>query len=84
LLDPSSVIVPYDVTLKKMPAAKRREWGKKVREQMEAVGLVGLPLVALAGEDYVKPLLAAGLTVEQPMKGYAVGKQLQWLKKQNG
>ena len=26
LLDPSAVIAPYDVTLKKMPAAKRREW----------------------------------------------------------
>jgi hypothetical protein len=51
---------------------------------MEAAGLVGLPLVALAGADYVKPLLAVGLNVEQPMKGYAIGKQLQWLKQQNG
>ncbi len=83
LLDPSAVIAPYDVTLKKMPAAKRREWGRKVRDQMEAACLIGLPLVALAGEDYVKPLLAAGLTIEQPMKGYAIGKQLQWLKQQN-
>src|SRR3954468_6205562 len=57
LLDPSVVIAPYDVTLKKMPAAKRREWGRKVRGQMEAAGLVGLPLIALAGEDYVQPLL---------------------------
>ena len=84
LLNPSSVIAPYDVTLKKMPAAKRREWGQKVRAQMEEAGLVGLPLVALAGADYLKPLIAAGLTVDQPMKGYAIGKQLQWLKKQNG
>ncbi len=84
LLDPSAVIAPYDLTLKKMSAAKRREWGQKVREQMEGAGLVGLPLVALAGADYVKPLIAAGLTVDQPMKGYAIGKQLQWLKKQNG
>jgi mannose-6-phosphate isomerase-like protein (cupin superfamily) len=29
------VIAPYDVTLKKMPAQKRREWGGKVRQQME-------------------------------------------------
>ena len=45
LLDPSAVIAPYDVTLKKMPAAKRKEWGQKVREQMEAAELIGLPLV---------------------------------------
>src|ERR1700683_3595000 len=44
LLDPSTVIDPYDVTLKKMPAQKRREWGQKVREQMENAGLIGLPL----------------------------------------
>jgi hypothetical protein len=84
LLNPAAVIAAYDVTLKKMPAAKRREWGRKVRDQMEAAGLIGLSLVALAGEDYVQPLLAAGLTVEQPMKGLGIGKQKQWLKKQNG
>lgn len=84
LLNPSAVIAPYDVTLKKMPAAKRREWGQKVREQMEAAGLVGLPLVALAGTDYVKPLLEAGIKVAQPMKGLGIGMQLQWLKRANG
>ena len=83
LLDPTAVIAPYDVTLKKMSAAKRREWGRRVRDQMETEGLIGLPLVALAGEDYVKPLLAAGLIVEQPMKGLGIGEQKQWLKKQN-
>jgi hypothetical protein len=31
--------------------AKRREWGRKVQDQMETAGMVGLRLVALAGED---------------------------------
>ena len=84
LLDPTDVIAPYNVTLKKMSATKRREWGQKVRQQMEAVGLVGLPLVVLAGADYVKPLTDAGLTVAQPMKGFSFGKRLQWLNEQNG
>ena len=83
LLDPSMVIAPYDVTLKQMPAAKRREWGRRVRDQMESAGLIGLPLIALAGADYVEPLRAAGLTVEQPMKGLGIGEQKRWLKKQN-
>ncbi len=84
LVDPTEVIAPYDVTLKKMPAAKRREWGRKVRVQMENAGLIGLPLVALAGKDYVQPLTDAGLVVGQPMKGKSIGKQLQWLNEENG
>ena len=83
LLDPTKVIAPYNVTLKTMPAQKRREWGQKVRTQMEIAGVIGLPLVALAGEDYVKPLTDAGLTLAQPMKGKSIGKQLQWLTKEN-
>src|SRR6185369_16479989 len=75
LLEPSAVIAPYDVTLKKMSPAKRKEWGQKVRQQMEAAELIGLPLVALAGADYVKPLVDAGLDVTQPMKGLGLGKQ---------
>jgi len=39
LLDPLTVIAPYDVTLKRMPAAKRREWGRNVRDQMEGGGV---------------------------------------------
>lgn len=83
LLDPTKVIEPYDVTLKTMPAKKRREWGQKVREQMATVGLIGCPLVALAGAGYVKPLTEAGVTVSQPMQGFSIGKQLQWLNKKN-
>jgi hypothetical protein len=29
LVDPKMVIAPYDVTLKKMPAQKRREWARR-------------------------------------------------------
>ena len=83
LVDPREVIAPYDVTLKRMPAEKRREWGRKVREQMKHAGLIGRSLVALAGADYVKPLTDAGLTVAQPMKGKSIGKQLRWLNQEN-
>lgn len=83
LLDPSEVIAPYNVCLKKMPAQKRREWGQKVREQMETAGLKGLALVVLAGAGYVKPLSDAGLTMFQPMKGFSIGKRLQWLDGEN-
>lgn len=83
LLDPTEIIDPYNLTLKKMPAQKRREWGQKVREQMETAGLKGLALVVLAGAGYVKPLSDAGLTMFQPMKGFSIGKRLQWLDSEN-
>ncbi|WP_052640188.1 DUF6884 domain-containing protein [Zavarzinella formosa] len=84
LLTPSAVIDPYDVILGKLSAAKRREWGQKVREQMAETGLIGMPMISLAGEDYVKPLEQAGLSVAQPMKGLGIGERKQWLKMANG
>jgi hypothetical protein len=84
LIETTAVVEPYDVTLKKMPATERYEWGRKVKKQMEVAGLLGLQLVALAGKDYVQPLVKAGLTVSQPMKGLGIGKQLQWFKTENG
>lgn len=83
LVDPTVVIEPYDVTLKTMRAQERREWGRKVYEQIQHTGLLGTRLVALAGADYVKPLIEAGMDASQPMKGLAIGKQLQWLNEQN-
>jgi hypothetical protein len=65
------------------PAQKRRDWGQKVRQQMEAAGITEVRLVALAGADYVKPLNDAGLSIGQPMKGLGIGKQLQWLSREN-
>lgn len=83
LLEPLSVIEPYDVTLKTMSARQRRAWGVKVQKQMENSGLSGLSFVALAGADYVKPLAEAGIRVTQPMKGLGIGQQLQWLNQKN-
>jgi hypothetical protein len=40
---------------------------------MKNVGLTGLPLVALAGADHVRPLTDPGLAVVHPMKGKSIG-----------
>ena len=82
LVDPDTVIEPYDKTLTKMPAAERRAWGHRVRDQLAAAGLLETPLVSLAGNAYVNPLLAAGVKVSQPMKGMNRGHQLTWAKRQ--
>jgi hypothetical protein len=41
LLDPSAVVAPYDVTLKKMPAAKRREWVGRCGTRWKLPGWLG-------------------------------------------
>jgi cytoplasmic iron level regulating protein YaaA (DUF328/UPF0246 family) len=84
LLDPATVIGPYDMTLTKMSAQERRAWGEEVRDQIENAELIEFSLIALAGAEYVKPLAAAGLTVAQPMKGFRFGDWHRWLDNGNG
>lgn len=83
LLDPLAEIEPYDVTLKKMRSPERRAWGLQVQKQMAAAGILNCRLIALAGAGYLSPLVAAGVSVSQPMKGLGIGKQLQWLNQEN-
>lgn len=83
LIAPTTVIAPYDLTLKQMTAAQRMAWGVRVREQCRVAGLLRLTIVALAGLDYVSPLRNAGMVVQQPMCGLIIGLQLQWLDRQD-
>jgi len=83
LVDPDSVIEPYDVTLNRMGVAQRRAWAAKVRLELEQVVRTGDTVVMLAGAHYreglMGPLRARGVRVEVPMQGLGIGKQLQWL-----
>jgi hypothetical protein len=79
LVRPDAVIEPYNCTLLKMRKADRVVWGLKVLKQMIAEGIARAELVALAGAKYTEPLVRAGLSVETPMKGLGIGKQLRWL-----
>ena len=82
LVAPEQSIEPYDQTLNEMAIAQRRQWAHNVQSQMD----VSLPLrgrcVVLAGRRYrefLMPYLAERYTVEVPMEGLAIGRQLQWL-----
>jgi hypothetical protein len=79
LLATDKVVEPYDLTLVKMRAQSRMKWGEMVKRQMQGAGIFGSQFVALAGNDYVKPLVALGVSIEQPMRGLGIGQQLQWL-----
>ncbi len=82
LLCPDTVIEPYNVTLNKMRSGERIEWARKV--------LVGLNqhadprkdhFIILAGKNYREHLLQYLHSYEIPMANLAIGKQLQFLKK---
>lgn len=83
LLDPETVIEPYDKTLNKMRAAERRAWARRVTGQLEDILVLGDRVVFLAGKRYRENLVGAiremGCTVEIPMEGLGIGKQLRWL-----
>ena len=85
LLDPETVIRPYNKTLNDARRAKRRLWAWKVLDRLKA-HLDGVDsVVVLAGKRYrevLEPeLLARGIDVCVPMRGLRIGEQLSWLKK---
>jgi hypothetical protein len=83
LVRPDAVIEPYECTLLNMRAVDRLAWGRRVADQMAAEGIAGAGFVALAGAKYTEPLVRAGVSMETPLKGLGIGKQLAWLSGKN-
>lgn len=83
LVRPDHVIKPYEKTLLKMPEAERRAWADKVWARLKPYLRRGDRVVILAGERYrqfLEPQLTAmGCTVDVPMKGLGIGRQLSFL-----
>ncbi|MDF1513210.1 MAG: hypothetical protein P1S60_05330 [Anaerolineae bacterium] len=88
LVYPEQEIDPYDLTLKTMGVADRREWSRRVLSELLSVVLPGDRIIFLAGKDYREYLIPSlekvGCIIDVPMKGLSYGKQLQWLKKHEG
>jgi hypothetical protein len=85
LLEPSTVVDPYEQTLKHMPAPERRRWAQEVAAAFRALRPPPERIVMLAGLDYAGALLpylsASGAAVERPMAALTFGQQLSWLKR---
>lgn len=81
LLDPETIIDPYDVTLNKMSAASLRDWADNVRGQLAArTDLERDHFTFLAGNNYRKFLIPHLHHYEVPMEGLRIGEQLGRLK----
>jgi len=76
LVEPDRIVAPYDVTLKTMPNSERRLWGLQVAQQLHQLGEVALE--AHAGAAYVRPLLEAGVVLDDPVRGLTIGKRKRW------
>ena len=84
LLKLTDEIEPYDKTLNNMRSNEIKEWSKKVINQLKSLtDLKNDEFTFLAGEKYRKFLIPELSNVKIPMKGLKIGKQLQWLTKQN-
>jgi hypothetical protein len=83
LVEPDKVIEPYNETLNEQTIEERREWSKKVVQELRPHCPAGTSVVFLAGEkyrDFLAPALSElGCRVEIPMEGLAIGEQLRWL-----
>jgi hypothetical protein len=83
LVEPETVIEPYELTLNTLPVKERRRWARRVQQQIEDGGSLPSKVVILGGaryREFLEPYLrSAGVEVEVPMEGLRIGEQLSWL-----
>ena len=77
------MVAPHERTLNTMAATERREWARRVQQQMEKSLPQTDEVVVLAGNRYrgnLMPYLRERFSkVTVPMEGLTIGRQLSWL-----
>lgn len=85
LLQPDQVIEPYELTLKGMPIAERRNWANRVIKTAEKGIVDPSRIVFLAGQQYREFLLpyyqSIGVETCAPMARLSLGNQPGWLQR---
>ena len=83
LVHPDELIEPYDMTLSTVGIAERRNWSRRVQQQMDERMPDARCIVVLAGKRYREFLMnylgGRAATVHVPMAGMRNGQQLNWL-----
>lgn len=81
LLNPETIIEPYNQTLNKMSQEEIKIWAEKVLTELKKVSNTNEDLFTfLAGKNYRKYLEKEIKNYEVPMKNLGIGKQLKFLK----
>ncbi|MEZ0209032.1 MAG: DUF6884 domain-containing protein [Candidatus Paceibacterota bacterium] len=82
LLNPDTIIEPYNETLNTMKNAQIKDWAIDVIDQMEGkIDFKKDEIIFLAGERYRKFLMPLCRNAKVPLLGLGIGKQLGWLKR---
>ncbi len=82
LVRPAQAITSYNETLNKMTIGERRVWAARVMAQMDEFLPASRAVVVFGGvryREFLMEYLEGRASVEVPMKGLGIGKQLQWL-----
>jgi hypothetical protein len=78
LVHPDEVLAPYDLTLKRMPVAERRAWGRRVSADLRALG--DHVFYPHAGKDYLE--YVSGVKLVNVLEGLRQGERLRWYNEQ--
>ena len=85
LVEPGTVIAPYDLTLTEMGVRARKEWARAIEPSLITRAHGFERVVMFAGQRYsenlIAPLAVHGFSVSEPMRGLRQGEQLAWLAK---
>lgn len=85
LVMPDQAIEPYNLSLHDLTIPERRDWARRVAYQISdryRKFLTTARFIVLAGASYRRPfrdVLDLGDQVEIPLQGLGIGKQVQWL-----
>ncbi|KHL18310.1 UNVERIFIED_CONTAM: hypothetical protein LK11_06950 [Mumia flava] len=90
LVEPATVLEPYELRLSATPRSYRSEWGARVVAALaERLAPLGNPVVEVhAGAAYADPirplLLDLGCRVVEPLRGLTMGQRLAWYRSTPG
>lgn len=78
LIDPETVVAPYDLSLSHLSPDERRAWAKRVVADLRRRDLMDATLHLHAGEKYARPLAPLLGATDRPLIGLGIGRQLAW------
>ncbi len=78
LLKPDDSVHSYDLALRDMPVAERRDWASEVSHRLLELVPKGSDIELHAGNLYIKFLNLDGYKVANPLEGLTIGKRLKW------
>lgn len=89
LVNPFSLLAPYDFSMVKLAPSKHLEWGRRVLADLRtAYPLTRLNITFYSGQQYIRPIMRAVTdefaywTFENPLDGLDMFERISWFKEQ--